>query len=472
MDQSLASFRDPEGSLFQVDGRIFRRVVAGAPVLAQEGPLAQCLAELQAQGHWIAAHPAPLDAWGILRDAGLLDAASEGDQLLEHPRIFFPSYPHEWCAGMLAAAGTHTLTVAEALLEAGFELKDGTPTNILFQGCHPLFIDHTSPVTRPAGTLGWRAYGQFSRNFVIPLLLHQRRAIPLAQTFLAKRDGVPPTQAAATLGLRRYLDRTALTHVALPALFARSGSASEAPSPRQSPYGEAVTRSILRGLRRTLVRLTPPAAPKSAWSRYQDAPSSYTSSEIALKDAAVRAALEAAQPCTVLDLGANTGRYAFMAAALGAQVVALDSDAASIDSLFQRAVQEGADILPLVADLARPSPALGWGNREQASLLSRAEGRFDLVMLLALVHHLLVTERIPLPTIVDLAARLTTNHAIIEWVAPSDDHFQKIAGPNLPLYQQLTLPVFEEALSARFIVVQRSSTKGEHRCLFLLRRIP
>lgn len=470
MPGPIASFRDPDGALYLLGEQAYRRLEATSPVLSGDGPLAACLARLQAEGAWIPATPAPPEALARLQDAGLIATMNPGARLLEHPRIFFPSFPHEWCPGMLATAGIHTLDMALALLDAGFELKDGAPANVLFQGCHPIFVDHGSPILRESGALGWRAYGQFSRTFVIPLLVHRHRAMPLSMAFLAQRDGIPPRQAAPMLGIMRFLDATAFAHVALPAWLARGGSASDTPSARRSPHGEAVTRSILGRLRRTLSKLEPGSTPESDWADYQEGPSSYSQADYANKEAAVHRVLVAIHPLRVLDLGANTGRFSLLAAAQGARVVALDSDAASVERLFQRARSQGADILPLVADLGRPSPALGWNNAEQPSLLDRAEGRFDLVMMLALVHHLLVTERIPLPEILDLAARLTTDHALIEWIEPKDDHFQRIAGPNLPLYASLSADAFEQAAHARFEILERTPLKGGHRCLYLLKR--
>lgn len=466
----LASFRDPDGALYQIEGRVFRLVQASSAVLSTEGPLAECLRRLQSAGSWIPGVPAPPEALPLLRKAGLLETLKPGDQLLEHPRVFFPSFPHEWCPSMLAAAGLHTLEVNTALLESGFELKDGTPANILFQGCRPIFVDHGSPIPRDPGALGWRAYGQFSRTFVIPLLLHRQRALPLAMVFLAQRDGIPPQQAASMLGFRRFFGGTAITHVALPAWLARGGSASDTPPTRRSPHGESVTRSLLDRLRNTLHHLTPDARPDSDWANYQNGPSSYSSAEFADKESAVQRILADLQPRNVMDLGANLGRFSLMAADLGAKVVAIDSDVASIERLFHLAREKGADVLPLVGDLGRPSPALGWNYTEQPSLLDRAEGRFDLVMMLALVHHLLVTERIPLLDILGLAARLSSSHALIEWISPEDDHFKRIAGPNLPLYANLNAEAFEAAALSRFDILERIPLKGGHRCLYLLKR--
>jgi len=99
----------------------------------------------------------------------------------------------------------------------------------------------------------------------------------------------------------------------------------------------------------------------------------------------------------VLDVGANTGVYSRIAAESGADVVAGDADVHATDLNWKAAHDANLPILPLVADFARPTPAVGWQNRESASLLDRARGQFDCVMMLGILHHLLIADQIRLP---------------------------------------------------------------------------
>ena len=113
-------------------------------------------------------------------------------------------------------------------------------------------------------------------------------------------------------------------------------------------------------------------------------------------------ALALARPRTVLDVGANEGHFSFLAAEQGSSVVAIDSDPVVVGSIWRRRRPRDWMCLPMVVDLTRPTPAMGWRNQECASFLDRARGGFDMVMMLAVMHHILVTERIPLE---DLAQR-------------------------------------------------------------------
>src|SRR5262249_44690051 len=145
---------------------------------------------------------------------------------------------------------------------------------------------------------------------------------------------------------------------------------------------------------------------------------SYAGAAFATKERFVQSELAELHPKRVLDIGANTGHFSFLAPREGAPVVAIDSDALVGGTLWNEARTRKADILPLVIDISRPTPALGWLNRESPGFLDRACGSFDCVLMLAVLHHLLIRERVPLPEIFDLAGRLTTDRLIIEYVAP------------------------------------------------------
>ncbi len=186
----------------------------------------------------------------------------------------------------------------------------------------------------------------------------------------------------------------------------------------------------------------------------------------------MREALDLARPRTVLDVGANEGHFSFMAADQKASVVAIDSDASVTGNIWRQARARNLDVLPLVIDLARPTPALGWRNQECDSFLDRARGSFDLVMMLAVIHHMLVTERVPLEEILALAAELTRGYLLIEFVAPSDPMFMRIVRGRESLHLNLTRAAFESAAALHFDLVKAEPLDGLDRCLYLYRLRP
>jgi len=150
--------------------------------------------------------------------------------------------------------------------------------------------------------------------------------------------------------------------------------------------------------------------------------------------------------------------------------VAVDLDPVCVGAIWQQAHDQKLSILPLVVDFSRPSPALGWRNRESPAFLDRASGMFDAVLMLALIHHLLVTERIPLEEIFRLAAELTTSLLIIEFVPREDQMFRQLLRGREGLHRGLSQQSFEQACAAHFEVVKSLSLPGTHRRIYGLRR--
>jgi len=139
-----------------------------------------------------------------------------------------------------------------------------------------------------------------------------------------------------------------------------------------------------------------------------------------------------------------------------------------VGEVWRQAIAEDLDILPLVVNLARPTPSIGWRNAECPSFLDRARGQFDTVLMLGLVHHMLVSERIPLPEIVQLAAELTNNTLVIEFVAPDDPMFRRIARGRDHLFTSLTKEFFEETCARYFDLVRCERLDQASRWLYLM----
>lgn len=391
--------------------------------------------------------------------------------VLEHERVPFPSYAHEWPAQMLLAAGDLTLSLAADLLSEGMGLKDATPHNVLFEGPRPKFVDVLSFERREARDPIWLADAQFKRNFLIPLLLERHGGLPLQRVFLSRRDGMSPSDAVGQLRWPWRWLPPFLGSVTLPARACRlEGPALYRPRlMRDAGQARYILQHRFRSLRKQLRGLAPRGV-SSPWLNYESARPSYSAEQHAQKHRIVAEALDAMSPRWLLDVGANTGEYSLMAAQAGASVVAIDSDSAAVGALWKKAHSQGADILPLVVDFARPTPALGWRCAEQASFLDRANGFFDSVAMLAVMHHLLVTDQIPLSEIFDAAAQLTRRWLLVEYVGPLDPMFQRLLRGRGELYRWLNRTVFEEHAGKRFETVFSRPIPGADRCLYLLRR--
>jgi SAM-dependent methyltransferase len=471
----FATFRDPDGSVFRVDGRIFRATTKAGAETLKAALNTTAVQQMLSSGRLVETKAlASGEAETLLGDAAAEWRSAGQTEFFEHERIPFPSYPYEWPPEMLHAAAALTIDAARELLPCGFGVKDATPYNVLFRGPEPVFVDVLSFEPRDPKDPIWLPYGQFVRTFLLPLALSERLAVPLGQVFLARRDGLEPEEAYRWLPKGLRIRSPFLSLVSFPVWLSRRQKPDDArvyrPHPMSDPdKARFVLDRLLARLRRTADRLEPSAHKVSTWSEYADA-NSYSAEGAAAKVAFVEQALGEYRPRRVLDVGANTGRFSEVAAAQGASVVAVDSDPVVVGTLWRNARAKGADILPLVVDITRPSPGTGWRNRECASFLERCRGSFDAVLMLALVHHLVVTERIPLAEVIDLAAELTSDVAIIEYVGKGDPMFQRLVRGRERLYEDITEAAFETCARRHFEVVRRQPLEGAERTLYLLRK--
>jgi SAM-dependent methyltransferase len=471
-----ASFRDPSGRLFRTSDLLVRIVNPAGIEDFRAFQASQTAERFAAAGRLVGARPlTPDELTRLQTNPELAGPLARAAAAIAHERVWFPSFPYEWPPEMLHAAGRLTLDLARAAAAEGLGLKDATPFNVLFRGPSPVFVDWLSVERRASGDEMWLAYAQFVRTFVLPLLAFREFGLTPSHVFLARRDGLEPEEVYRMAGLARRLTPSLLAHATLPTWLSGGAGGAQPPSGSSRRRGgdparaRFVLEALFRRLGRTLDRLDPPAR-ESRWTAYMAEQQHYSRDHFGRKEAFVREAFAALAPRRVLDLGCNTGHFSLLAARAGAAVVAVDGDPAVVGRLWRRASADRLDVQPLVANIARPSPPTGWRNRECASLLERATGAFDAVLMLAVLHHILVSERVPLEDVLELVADLTRDALVIEFVGPDDPMFRLIARGRDHLHRDLTMSAFEAACAHRFTVEGREALDGSSRVLYLLRR--
>jgi SAM-dependent methyltransferase len=475
------TFRDPAGQLRLTATHALRRIHPSAEDAVHDFLASPLRVALERSGDLIASSVAAPSRHACIRG---------GELWLEHPRVDPISYPWEWTAAQWRAAAELTLRVAAQAIDAGWTLKDATPLNVLFAGGRPVLVDVLSLERRDPHSSVWLAYGQFVRTFLLPLVAAKHLKWPLQAT-LFWRDGYEPTAIARALPLRQLLHPRLLDVVTMASMFeASSGSRSGTGDGKGGKQNKARRLSSARDpelahhiLRKRIARLekqiayAAPGQSRSQWSEYTQSASHYGAADVEAKQQFVRGVLDRYLPARVLDIGANTGSYSMIAAEAGAQVVALDNDEAAIDALWRTAAERGLPITALVANIARPTPAAGWRNREHLSLLDRLadrpggqlDGGFDLVLMLAVIHHLILREQVPLPLIGELCASLTRRWLVVEWVPPSDPMYQEWLRGRDDLYGHLSETDLMRAL-APFFHMRQHAVLGNQRVLLLFER--
>ncbi|MDM4718846.1 class I SAM-dependent methyltransferase [Micromonospora sp. WMMA1363] len=452
-----ASFRDPANRVYHRGDEVLRglneRAAAEWRALAGSDFFTTLLTEGKVCGT-VEAAPVP-HGWAAL---------------LRHERIPFVSHPYEWSHTMLRDAALLHLEILRVALPAGFTTKDGSAYNLQWRGAQPVFIDVGSLTPVRYGE-PWAGYRQFCQTLLYPLLLGAHLGLDVQPWLRARVDGIEPDQMRRLFAGGRRLLPGVFTHVHLHGAMqrgnARASTADVRAQLRAAGYSCELALATVRGLER-LVRRLDRRPTVSHWIDYQRT-CGYSADDRATKERFVSASLAAGPRARLaLDLGANDGRYARVAAAHADYVVAVEQDPAVVDGLYRALRAEGERrILPLVMDLADPSPGGGWRGVERAAFVDRA--RADAVLALAVVHHLAIGRNVPLPEVVDWLCGFGAPGAtlVLEFVHPEDPMVGRLLA-NKPdgLFPDYRRAEFERLLAARCRVAERLDLPTGTRTLY------
>ena len=403
-----------------------------------------------------------LQASGLLIRHDELPASASGELILRPERVPFISYPYEWTPLQLRHAALATLDIALEAFRRGQILRDASAFNMQFVRGRAVHIDTLSFEPWREGT-PWLAYGQFCRHFLAPLALATLVSPDLVRLAGVYPDGIPLPAATDLLGTRGLLRPGLLVHLHL------HGAADHRSTPRfpskHTTIGRKQIVQTLDGLRSTIEAL-PNRLSQSAWLSY-DGGQHYDGRSRQVKGDFVAHAISRLQPSTIWDLGANRGELSIPHASERTNVVAVEYDLACASACHAQAYRDRRPVVALWSDVLAPTPAVGWANEERASLSDR--GPADLVLALALVHHLAISGRVPFERITDWFARLG-RHVIAEIPEPNDPMVRHLMVDNASPAHQMGKDAFRAASAPYFEILAERELPGLPRTLFLMRR--
>lgn len=444
-DVDSASFRDPSGFVYMQDGRVYRQV---------NPSFTPCYRQFAASGL-----QQDLESRRLITKCAVV-ADHEETLTLECERIPFISYPYEWSFAQLKDAALLTLELCQRALDFGLVLKDASAYNVQFVGPKAVFID-TLSFEPYVDCEPWIAYGQFCRHFLAPLAVAAFGDGRTLRWQATSVDGLALDIAVALLPWRAKLRSGLFAHLFL---HAKAESAHGDDARRaNTKVSKTALLALLDSLRRTVEKLS--WSGSGQWSNYYS-DTNYRQSAADSKRQIVRDFIAQVTPVPELcfDLGANDATITDIAADCGVYCVAFDLDMASVQRAYH---SSRARVLPLVQDLANPSPGIGWGCVERKSLFDR--GPANLVLALALVHHLRITNQVPLPQIAATLARLG-EWAIVEFVPKEDSQVQRLLRSRPDIFEDYTIDGFNEAIAQHFEVIATQPVTESLRSIFLLRR--
>ncbi|MEZ5142274.1 MAG: hypothetical protein R2726_07100 [Acidimicrobiales bacterium] len=398
------------------------------------------------------------------RSAGLPETWTAA---VEHPRLHSWSYPYEWTFSMLRDAAVLQLELLRDALAEDLAFKDATPYNVQFDGALAQFVDVGSIERLQPGD-PWFGYLQFCQQYLYPLLVTAYADLPFQPLLRGSIDGVTPEIASRLLGPLRLPRRGVLVHVALharaQARFADT-DADVGAELKQGGMRKELIEANVRGLLRTVTALRWKRS-ESAWSTYTER-AHYTDADLRAKEAFVGDVAGRRRWSIAWDVGCNDGRFSELIAPQTDRVVAFDADHLVVDLLYRRlAARRDRTILPLVVDLTDPSPGLGWANVERPAFLER--NRPELVLALAVIHHLAITGNVPTARVLDLFAGLGA--ATVLEVPTEDDPKvrQLLRNKRAGVHDDYRLERIEAEIGERFDVGARVVLPSQTRVLFEL----
>ncbi len=455
-----ASFRDPAGFMFRRDGVLLRQINR-----AYQPEYEHCVAS---------------GLYRELTERGLLVSHDEVDDpgmtkekiavIRPHP-IPYISYPYEWSFSQLQDAAMLTLEIQLIALEHGTSLKDASAFNVQFLDAKPVFID-TLSFEKYAPNQPWVAYRQFCQHFVAPLALMARRDVRLRQLLFRYIDGIPLDLSSTLLPASTYLKYSLLAHIHMHARSQRrhQNDARERGGIKVPKVSKTMFVALIASLMKAVSQLSLGLV-ETEWAGYYD-DTNYSDPAMHHKEATVKALADRHFEANALihDLGANTGRFSRILAGDTRTVVAHDIDDMAVEAHYRWNQANGVStVLPLVLDLSNPSPPIGWELRERFSFGERVSGAS--VVALALVHHLALSNNVPLSRLADFFAGIA-NKLIIEFVPKEDSQVRRLLATRADVFPDYQVGAFEREFERHFAIKTKVPVEGSVRTIYYMELLP
>ena len=450
--QLTASFRDPSGFLFSRGGILYRQInrkYEGEYTRLMESGLYDKLVKAGLVVQHIESEELP-------------EEKDSAYKVIQPERVPFISYPYEWSFGQLKDAALATLSIQRRALKAGMSLKDASAYNIQFVRGKPVLIDTLSFEIYKEGQ-PWVAYRQFCQHFLAPLALMALRDVRLNQLLRVYIDGVPLDLASELLPFKTRFNFGLLTNLHLHASAQKRYSGTDVKS-RVSTMSKQALTGLIDSLNSGIRNLNwNPGG--TEWENYYDV-TNYSEDAFEHKKQLVREWSTRLKPSLIWDLGANNGVFSRVAGEAGGYVISFDIDPAAVEQNYRQVKAEKAEnILPLLLDLTNPSPAIGWANQEREAFAAR--GPAHMVLSLALIHHLAISNNVPLPQVAGFLASLG-KWLVIEFVPKSDSQVQKLLVSREDIFPNYTREGFEAAFQQKFKIAEAVNLRESERVLYLM----
>jgi SAM-dependent methyltransferase len=445
-----ASYKDPDSVVFKAGDLVYRQI-----------------------------NKSYLSDYRLLHQSGLYDVLTQKQFLLSHREVSSPifdehtqattilpeqlhviTYPHEWSFRQWKDAALRLLEILEISLCHEMILKDATPLNMQMHRGKMVWMD-TASFASYEKNRPWIAYRQFCECFLAPLLLMHYNYADAGKLFQQYPNGISMKQLSRLLPFKARFNVHVLMHVYVQASFKGSTKTHQQTHVLRQKKLAAIIDSL-----KTCIGKLEPRYINFDWDLYYQ---SLWTSEDYLKEKtnAVERFLKDISIKTAVDIGCNTGYFTRLLAAKQIQVIAADSSASAVDELYAQVCKNNETaIYTCIQDLSSPTPAEGLLLAERDSFFTRAKS--DLVVAVALIHHLCIAKNIPITSFLQSLAVLG-DYAITEFVPKTDSNVQLMLKNRKDVFANYTQMHFETEAKKIFDIMQQHTLQNG-RILYLLRK--
>ncbi len=451
--EEFSSFRDPSGKIFVRDGVFYRRIFK---------EYAEHFEKLQESGLYEQLLKSNLI---IPHEYVSGNFSQTGEMVIRPEQLEFVSYPYEWSFSQLKQASLTTLEIQTHAIKKGMTLKDASAYNIQFHQGNPVFIDTLSfeilEQNQP-----WAAYRQFCQHFLAPLALMAKIDIGLVKLLTTNIDGIELSLASKLLPRSTLINFGLLVHIHLHASFQKSHS-NDRNAQKSANFSKQSFLGLIDSLKTTIKKLNVKKQ-KTEWDDYYSENNNYSADSMREKEKSVEEFIAGETYKISWDLGANDGRFSRILSKYSKLVCSWDYDYGCLEDNFRKNTKDKLNnILPLHLDLANPSPSIGWANKERPSFCNR--GPADLCFALGLVHHIAISNNVPLEKIAEFFSMICGT-LIIEFIPKNDSQVIKLLSHREDIFQNYNIDFFEESFKKYFSITRKELIKGTVRTLYRLEK--
>ena len=381
-------------------------------------------------------------------------------------QILFQSYPFEWSYEQWKKAISAYIKINLLALKYGMILKDATPYNFYLKGGEAIMFDTSSFIFFKPFDM-WIAYRQFCMEFLSPIALMYYNGVEWAKLTMSHLKGLELNFVSKQLPLKSWFNPTILLNIHLHSRYINSKKHTKKNKYKGFTFEKLI--SLHKLIYNTILQWDPSQGFHNNWAYYyQD---NIESPEYLIqKEFIIRYYLNMLKPKTVLDLGANTGKFSFIASEYSEKVIAIESDYQCVDVIEARIMKENNNkIYTLNSTITEFSNGLGLNGEEIKKLSDRIQS--DLVLALALVHHLHISSYLSFFQIAEQLSNLSKKYVLIEFIPDTDQKITILLDSKMKKLNNYNELEFEKEFNLKFKILEKKNILGSKRKIYLFEKI-